>query len=90
MDLIFADSAFEHGLTEDDIRQAMNSCYKSVPTLSKSGEQAYMGVGFIDGQSCELMFNISYFVGYCVFHAMRPARKSFIEAIEKIERKAKK
>ena len=87
MNLTFADSAFDHGLSENDIRQAMNTCFKSVPTISKSGKQAYMGIGIIDGRTCELMFNVSYFNGYRVFHAMCPARKSFASEIEEIEKK---
>ena len=90
MNLIFAKSAFKHGLNEDDIRQAMSTCYKSVPVESRSGKLAYMGVGLINGQPCELIFNISYLAGYRIFHAMCPARKSYIEDIENIERKAKK
>lgn len=83
MNIQFTDSALKHGLSEKDIRQAMNTCFKTKPVRSKSGERAYMALGILDDKVCELMFNVNPFNGYRVFHAMIPARPSFIKEIER-------
>jgi uncharacterized DUF497 family protein len=77
----FIESAFRHGVTEEDIRAAMMSF---VFDEEMDGfEDKYMLLGFdINGLLIEVMYNVIDEKNISVFHAMK-CRKEFYKLLER-------
>jgi uncharacterized DUF497 family protein len=81
----FNPAAFKHGVSEDDIRCAIERHICDV--MMESYENKYAVIGFDrTGNLIEVMYNLIDEQSINVFHAMR-CRDSFREQIEKLRRK---
>ena len=82
MNIIFKPSAFEHKISEDDIRHAfMNPYYDGPIEEDGSTENRYIRLGFgRSGNLLEIMYN-EYEDIYCIFHAMR-CRSIYLQLLE--------
>ena len=81
MDIIveFNESAFRHGISKEDILNALNT--KIYAAMIEEFPDKYGVVGFDRaGNPLEIVYNPVDDNSICVFHAMR-ARNSFIEMI---------
>ena len=86
-EVIIAESAFKHGLTEDEILYALNNCLLS-KTIKKPGnpnKTVDMVLGYLqNGNECELIVSQTYDEKCTfVFHAKSPATKGFLKELEK-------
>jgi hypothetical protein len=75
-DIIFILSAFNHGVTEEDIRWAFKTVKYNSPL--EGDEDKYLLIGFnTSANPLEIMYNELDDGTACVFHAM-PCRNKFI------------
>lgn len=85
MKLVFKQSAFKHGLTEEQIAYAVQNVVKYKNKFSEiNGSHTQWAISTLpSGKTCEL---IGFFQGadnFVVFHAMCPARKTFIDEVSR-------
>jgi hypothetical protein len=75
LEFMFRDTAFQHGLTESDIRHAFEThCYID---QYKNRENVYLLLGFdMNANPIEILYNEYGDNGINVFHAM-PCQKQF-------------
>ena len=85
MKLIFRDSAFRHGLTQEQLCYAFGNVIKSKRIYSKEFDyENIWAIGFLpNGNDCELIFFYQDLDTAIIFHAMSPARKSFVDEMER-------
>ena len=83
IEIIFNESAFKHGITEDDIRTAFTTFLLDYAIGENDGK--YLLIGF-DGKGnlLELMYNIIDEHNINVFHAMK-CRKEYIKLLERVK-----
>ena len=83
MEFVFRDTAFKHGLTETDIRQAFETC--CYIDQYKNRENVYLLLGFDKNVNpVEILYNEFGSNGVNVFHAM-PCRRQFFHLFEREE-----
>jgi hypothetical protein len=82
MNIIYKASAFEHKISESDIRHAFMNPYYDGPIEEDAGtENRYIRLGFdISGNLLEIMYN-EYGNTYCIFHAMK-CRSIYLHLLE--------
>ena len=82
MDIVFKKSAFEHKITEADIREAFMNPYYDGPIDEDNGNNnRFIRLGFdTDGNLLEIMYN-EYKDHICIFHAMK-CRNIFFSLLE--------
>jgi len=82
MDIVFKKSAFEHKITEDDIRQAfLNPYYDGLIEEEDGNNNRFIRLGFDgSGNLLEIMYN-EYKDHVCIFHAMK-CRSIFFSLLE--------
>ncbi len=86
MNIKILKSAQKHNLEENEIRQAMKNIVCS-KTKRKENILTHFAVGIMaNGKTCELIFFIDV-EQVVVFHAMSPARKTFINEVQKTKGK---
>ena len=85
MNVICEKSALKHGLTEEEIATAFEQSVKFKNRDSnRNGAFVRMVLGVLpNGKTCELIGFFSTMDEFVVFHAMAPARKSFISEVER-------
>jgi len=82
MDIVFKASAFQHKLSEADIRYAfMNPYYDGPIENSDKKNNRYIRLGFDrSGNLLEILYN-EYDTHVCIFHAMK-CRSIFFSLLE--------
>jgi hypothetical protein len=87
MNIIVKDSALKHGLTEKEILYAVENQFKSKRFFNKEREVSNIWSLSIlpNGNNCEIVYSYEGLDTIIVFHAMTPARKSFIQNVERKE-----
>lgn len=91
MNVKVLDSALKHGLTEEEVKHAMDNCVCSKAKKNKSGNTVYLCIGILqNGTTCEAMFYINKFFEHVVFHAMSPARNQFVKDVQEKRKGVKK
>ena len=81
MDIVFKKSAFQHKITEADIRQAFMNPYYDGPIDDDNGNNRFIRLGFdTGGNLLEIMYN-EYKDHVCIFHAMK-CRNIFFSLLE--------
>ena len=85
MNVICEKSALKHGLTEEEIATAFEQSVKFKNRDSnRNGAFVRMVIGVLpNGKTCELIGFFSTMDEFVVFHALSPARKSFISEVER-------
>ena len=85
MKLICEKSALKHGLSEEEITTAFEQSVKYKNRESnRNGAFVRMIIGVLpNGETCEMIGFFSNMGEFVVFHAMAPARKSFINEVER-------
>jgi len=84
IEVIFNESAFKHGITEQDIRSALTTFLVDV-ALDDSGDEyeKFLVIGFdTKGNLLEVMYNIMDEQNINIFHAMK-CRKEYLKLIER-------
>jgi uncharacterized DUF497 family protein len=77
----FNESAFKHGVTEEDIRGALSSVL--FDEADRKASDKYLALGFdTNGNLLEVIYNIIDENTINVFHAMK-CRKEYIKLIER-------
>ena len=82
MDIVFRESAFQHKISEVDIRQAFTNPYYDGPIEESNGSNnRFIRLGFdTSGNLLEIMYN-EYKDHVCIFHAMK-CRSIFFSLLE--------
>ena len=82
MNIVFKKSAFEHKISEADIRRAFANPYYDGPIDEDSGNNnRFIRLGFdTGGNLLEIMYN-EYKEHVCIFHAMK-CRNIFFKLLE--------
>ena len=84
LEIIFRESAFEHGVTEADIRHAFETC--CFIDQYENRENVYLLLGFdLNANPVEILYNKFAGNRVNVFHAM-PCQKKFYHLFEGGER----
>ena len=85
MNVICEESALKHGLTEEEIATAFEQSVKYKNRENNNdGAFVRMVIGVLpNGNTCELIGFFSNMDEFVVFHAMSPARQSFINEVER-------
>ena len=85
MKIVFRESAFKHGLTEEQLSHAFSNVVKSKRTNSKEFDyENIWAVGILpNGNDCEFIYYYQDMETAVIFHAMSPARKSFTNELER-------
>ena len=82
-EFIFRESAFQHGVTEADIRHAFKTC--CFIDLYENRENVYLLLGFdLNANPVEILYNVFGDNGVNVFHAF-PCSDAFIKSLSKQE-----
>jgi len=84
IEIIFNESAFKHGITEDDIRSALTTFLLDAALNGSEDEyEKYLVIGFdVKGNLIELMYNLIDEQSINVFHAMK-CRKEYLKLLER-------
>ena len=84
IEIIFNKSAFKHGVTEDDIRNAFNTFLLDIALNNGDvGYDKYLIIGFdTKANLIELMYNLIDENNINVFHAMK-CRKEYLKLLER-------
>ena len=77
----FNPAAFRHGITEDDIRKAIETKIYEGPMYEHENKYAIIGFD-IAGNLLEIMYNIIDGESINIFHAMK-CRNGFIKQLKK-------
>lgn len=87
MKVIIKNSALKHGLNKEDILSPFNNQIKSKHFFNKKRQVSNFWVlGILpNGTNCEIVYSYKNLDSIVVFHAMTPARKSFIKSVERRE-----
>jgi hypothetical protein len=81
MDIVFRESAFQHGIDEVDIRHAFMNPYYDGPIEDTDTDNRYIRIGFgRAGNLLEILYN-EYEDHICIFHAMK-CRSIFFHLLE--------
>ena len=83
-EFIFRDTAFQHGLTEADIRHAFETCCYVGQYQDRTNVLLLLGFD-MDANPVEILYNVLVDDGVNVFHAM-PCQKKFYHLFEGGER----
>ncbi len=85
MKLVFRDSAFKHDLTEEQLSYAFANALKSKRIYNKEFDyENIWAVGILpNGCDCEFIYYYQDMETAVIFHAMSPARKSFMQELER-------
>lgn len=85
MKVICEESALKHGLTREEIAVAFEQSVKyKNRDCNRNGSFVRMIIGVLpNGKTCELIGFFSNMDEFVVFHALSPARKSFISEVER-------
>lgn len=85
MKIVFRESAFKHGLTEEQLSHAFSNVVKSKRINSKEFDyENIWAVGILpNGNDCEFIYYYQDMEKAVIFHAMSPARKSFTNEVER-------
>lgn len=82
------ESAKKHGLSEQEIRDALENIVCSKKRYKEAGKAVCLAVGILpNGRTCELAFFINQFGDPVVFHAMSPARNSFVKDVQAVKKR---
>jgi len=80
IDIIFNESAFKHGLTEEDIRSSLTTFL--LDAALNGSENQFLVIGFdTKGNLIEVMYNIIDENTINIFHAMK-CRKEYLKLLE--------
>lgn len=85
MNIKILNSAKKHGLTENEISYAMkNILFSKRKNNADIDRLVFMAIGLLEnGTTCELTYSLNLMKNfYVVFHAMSPARNSYIREIK--------
>lgn len=87
MKTVIKRSALQHGLTESEILYAVDNQIKSKRYFNKQYQTSNIWAICIlaNGNSCEIVYAYDGIDRRIVFHAMSPARKNFIQSVERKE-----
>ena len=85
MNILFRSSAFKHNLTEDEIIYAFSNIVKSkrMENAKFDFENIWAVSILPNGKSCELIYFYQDIDNVVIFHAMSPARKTFVKELER-------
>lgn len=76
------DSAFKHGLTEEEIISAWDNCFLTKTRVNmEAGNEQIMGVGTAYNGKIVEMVALARFDRYIVFHALTPPTQKFMAAL---------
>jgi len=84
LEFIFRESAFEHGVTEADIRHAFETCCYVGQYQDRTNVLLLLGFD-LNANPVEILYNVLVDEGVNVFHAM-PCQKKFYHLFEGGER----
>jgi len=84
LEIIFRESAFEHGVTEADIRHAFETCCYVGQYQDRTNVLLLLGFD-LNANPVEILYNVLVDDGVNVFHAM-PCQKKFYHLFEGGER----
>ena len=84
IEIIFNNSAFKHGITEQDIHSALTTYLVDVAIDDNNDEyEKFLVIGFdTKGNLLEVMYNIMDEQNINIFHAMK-CRKEYIKLLER-------
>jgi uncharacterized DUF497 family protein len=84
IEIVFNNSAFKHGITEQDIRSALTTFLIDVAFGENLDEyEKFLVIGFdTKGNLLEVMYNIIDEQNINVFHAMK-CRKEYLKLLER-------
>ena len=79
------DSALKHGLTKDEVLFAFKNQIKHKRFFNQERQVSNVWSLAIlpNGKNCEIVYTYKDMDSVIVFHAMTPARKSFIRSVER-------
>jgi hypothetical protein len=81
MNIVYKPSAFEHEISESNIRYAFMNPYYDGPIEEDNTENRYIRIGFDkSGNLLEIMYN-EYDDVCCIFHAMK-CRSIYLHLLE--------
>jgi hypothetical protein len=85
MNIVFKESALKHGLNKEQLIYGISNIVKSRRVYNKNFDTYnYWAICILpSGATCELAYMYHNFETMIVFHAMSPARNSFVRELEK-------
>jgi uncharacterized DUF497 family protein len=84
IEIVFNNSAFKHGITEQDIRSALTTFLVDIALDDNIDEhEKFLIIGFdTKGNLLEIMYNIIDRQNINIFHAMK-CRKEYLKLLER-------
>ena len=85
MKIVFRESAFKHGLTDEQLSYVFSNVVKSKRVNSKEFDyENIWAIGILqNGKDCEFIYYYQDMETAVIFHAISPARKSFTNEVER-------